>query len=127
MADQKTYRAVVPLEPDTDLDVARWLVRESFELTAAAAGLTIVDYHDDAIVSADQIPKANGRHLAHPIDHYSWREFVGVAQRPPRPETDPVCGYCQHPPHTGECTGDCPPWWPEPSGNCGCPGPVGVK
>lgn len=127
MADQKTYRAVVPLEPDADLDVARWLVRESFELTAAAAGLVIVDYRDDGAVPATRIPKSNGKHLPHPIDAYTWHEFVGTAERPARPSATPVCGYCQHHPHTaGECAGDAPPWWPEPQA-CGCAGPAGIK
>lgn len=131
MADQKTYRAVVPLEPGADLTTARWLVRESFEQTAAAAGLVIVDYRDDTMVPADQISVANAKHLDHPIDFYEWHEFVAVAERPAPVPTDPVCGYCAHPPHAaGECTGSIPDWQlpegadPQP---CDCLGVAGLK
>lgn len=109
---QKRYRAIIPTEPDTDLDLLRWLTRESFELRATDDGLVIVEYQDEGTVPHALIPPANAEHLDHPIEHYTWREFTALAVRPDPAPADPVCGYCQHPPHgPGECEQPAPTWF----------------
>lgn len=123
---QKTYRRVIPTLPSLpaeDLDTLRWLTRESFELTAAADHLVVVEY-SEATIPAAKIPADNAKHLARPIRDYVWREYVAVVQRPAPTATDPVCGYCPHPPHAaGECQGTEPTWClPEDAtpGRCNC-------
>ncbi|QYW07674.1 hypothetical protein SEA_QUINCYROSE_25 [Mycobacterium phage QuincyRose] len=73
----KNYRTVVPLEPGVDLELARWLARESFERAAENMGLTIVDYGEREVPWTDLPPKA-AEHLARPADEYTWFEFTGV-------------------------------------------------
>lgn len=111
--DVKSYRRVIPVLPSlpaADLEVLRWLTRESFEVTAAAEGLVVVEWSESEVPAAD-IPESNGEYLARPITEYVWREFTAVARRPDPVPVDPVCGYCPHPPHrAGECTEPGPQW-----------------
>ncbi|QXO13951.1 minor tail protein [Mycobacterium phage Illumine] len=79
MAYTKSYRTVVPLEPGVDLDVARWLARESFERAAGNMGLTIVEYAEREVPWTDLPPKAT-EHLALRADEYTWFEFTGVGE-----------------------------------------------
>ncbi|AEK07986.1 hypothetical protein ANAYA_27 [Mycobacterium phage Anaya] len=81
MAYTKNYRTIVPLEPGVDLDVARWLARESFERAAGNMGLTIVEYAEREVPWTDLPPKA-AEHLARHADEYTWFEFTGVGSIP---------------------------------------------
>ncbi|QFG09218.1 hypothetical protein SEA_EFRA2_26 [Mycobacterium phage Efra2] len=81
MAYTKSYRTIVPLEPDADLDLARWLARESFERTAGNMGLTIVEYAEREVSWLDLPPKA-AEHLPLRADEYTWYEFTGVGAIP---------------------------------------------
>ncbi len=121
-AQQRRYRRIIPLLPSVsaeDLAVMRWLTRESFEATAAADGLTVVDYAE-ATVPAGSIPAANKERLTRPIGDYRWHEFTALAERrtDPRPR---MCGYCPHPPHeAGTCDHPAPPWLAAEPGPCPC-------
>lgn len=111
--DVKSYRRIIPVlasVPDADLDVLRWLTRESLEVTAASDGLVVVDWSESA-VPASSIPESNREHLARPITAYVWREFVATARRPDPVPVVAVCGYCPHPPHpANDCTEPGPAW-----------------
>lgn len=98
MADQRTYRRIIPLEPGQDLELLRWLTRESFETTAANDACVVVDY-SERDVPFDEIPPEVVKRMRLPVRRYRWREYVAIAQRPDRPTPDPVCGYCPHPVH----------------------------
>ncbi len=78
MAYTKHLRSVVPVAPGDDVELLRWLTRESFETAAGNQGLTVVEYAE-AILSPDQIPPKAAEHLALPIEAYEWREFAAVA------------------------------------------------
>lgn len=78
MAYTRNYRTVVPLDPGTDLEVARWLARESFERKAAGDCLQIIEY-TEAEVGADEIPPKVGKQLPRPLTDYLWFEFSAVA------------------------------------------------
>ena len=78
MAYTRRYHTVIPLEPDADLKVTRWLVRESFERKAAGDCLIIVDY-TEATLSADDIPPKAAKQLPRPIAEYQWVSFEAVA------------------------------------------------
>ncbi|QJD50326.1 minor tail protein [Mycobacterium phage MarkPhew] len=73
----KSYRTIVPIEPGTDVEVVRWLTRESFEKTAGFDGLTIVEYTEREVPWTDLPPKI-AEHLPLRADEYDWREFVGT-------------------------------------------------
>lgn len=78
MAYTRSYRTIVPLDPGADLEVARWLARESFERKAAGDCLTIIEYTETA-VAADQIPPKVAKQLPRPLTDYQWLEFSAVA------------------------------------------------
>lgn len=78
MAYTRNYHTVIPLEPQADLEVARWLVRESFERKAASDCLHITDYSESEL-TADQIPPKAAKQLARPLTEYLWYEFSAVA------------------------------------------------
>lgn len=78
MAYIRTYHTVLPLLPDADVDVARWLMRESFELKAAGDCLTLIDYAEST-VSPDDIPPKAAKQLGRPITDYQWFGFTGKA------------------------------------------------
>uniref|UniRef100_A0AAU8GQ61 Minor tail protein n=1 Tax=Mycobacterium phage Pharb TaxID=3136626 RepID=A0AAU8GQ61_9VIRU len=75
----KTYRTVLPIEPEHDVEQARWLTRESFERKAAQHGLVIVDYRERTL-TLDEIPPKAAEHLPRPLTDYSFVEFVGTAR-----------------------------------------------
>ena len=81
MAYTRTYRTVVPLEPDDDAEVARWLARESFERKASGDCLVIIDYAEAVLDAADIPPKA-AKQLGRPLDHYRWLSFTAKATAP---------------------------------------------
>lgn len=78
MAYTRTYRTVVPLEPGADLDIARWLARESFEQKAAGDCLQIVTYAESTVATDDIPPKA-AKQLGRPLDYYQWYSFTATA------------------------------------------------
>lgn len=127
MSAARQLRTLFPQPPDTDTDVLRWLARESFELTAAAEGLHIVEYREST-VPLETIPRAAQDHLDLPIEAYTWHEFVAYAERPEAADPDPVCGYCPHPPHKANgCTEAATPWLAAPvDGGAAPPCPCAV-
>lgn len=72
------YQTVIPVEPDTDLDVLRWLTRESFENKAAGDCLHIVDYKESTL-TVDDIPPKAAKQLARPLGDYQWLKFEATA------------------------------------------------
>lgn len=78
MAYTKTYRAIIPAEPDTDLTVMRWLVRESFERKAGSDLLRITSYAEST-VPPDDIAPTVAEQLGKPIDFYQWFRFEAQA------------------------------------------------
>ena len=91
MAVTKTYRTVIPAPPGTDLEVMRWLVRESFDLKAASEGLTISDYTETELEANDLTPTSTSKQQSFasrvfeiifniaPTDAYQWFQFTAVA------------------------------------------------
>ncbi|ALF01399.1 minor tail protein [Mycobacterium phage LilPharaoh] len=77
----KSYRTIIPLEPGGDLELLRWLTRESFENTAANMGLTITEYNEREVPWLDLPPRA-AEHLPLRADEYTWHEFSAVATLP---------------------------------------------
>ena len=73
----KQYRTIMPVKPGDDVDVVRWLARESFERVAAGDFLRIVEY-TESIVPAEDIPPRNAE-LVGPLDDYQWWLFAAVA------------------------------------------------
>lgn len=78
MAYTRTYRTVIPVEPDADLEVMRWLMRESFERTAAGDSLCITDYREDEVAAADIPPKV-AQDLGRPVGDFVWFAFTATA------------------------------------------------
>lgn len=78
MAYTRTYRTVIPVDPDADLNVLRWLTRESFEVKADGDALRIIDY-TETIVPADDIPPKIGKQLGRPVTTYQWYAFEAKA------------------------------------------------
>lgn len=78
MAYTRTYRTVIPVDPDADLDVLRWLVRESFERKADGDALRMVGYTEVVVPPEDINPKI-GRQMGRPVSSYLWFRFEGRA------------------------------------------------
>lgn len=78
MAYTRKYRTVIPVEPDADLEVMRWLMRESFERTATGDSLVITDYRESE-VPADDIPPKVAKELGRPISDFRWFAFDATA------------------------------------------------
>lgn len=78
MAYTRSYHTIVPLEPGGDVDVLRWLARESFERKAAGDCLTIVDWREGT-VPANEIPPKAGKQLGRPVGDYQWFSFAATA------------------------------------------------
>ncbi|WVX89643.1 minor tail protein [Mycobacterium phage Feyre] len=79
MGASKQFSTTVPIEPDADIEVARWLARESIERTADNRGMKIHDYTETIVPAAD-IPPKMGEHLPLPIDAYVWYRFTAVGR-----------------------------------------------
>ncbi|ASR85227.1 minor tail protein [Mycobacterium phage SirPhilip] len=73
----KSYRTIIPIEPGADVEVLRWLTRESFEKAAGFMGLTITEYGEREVPWTELPPKA-AEHLPLRADEYEWREFTGT-------------------------------------------------
>lgn len=82
----RTYKTTIPYTADTDLDLLRWLTRESFEQKIAADNLILIEYteHD---VAPTAIPPAT---RAWAVEEFgaepAWREFTAEAKLPPELE-----------------------------------------
>jgi len=135
VSNQRQLRAVIPVLPDMDLDQVRWHSRESFETTAAADGLTVVDF-TESTVPVDALPTdpRTGAYLAaerldRPLAEYTFYEFVATVERPEADTSSPPCGYCGHPAHAdGKCEHPAPEWLGGPDALCtGCPGDADVR
>lgn len=77
----RRYRTIVPLEPamsEADVEVVRWLTRESFDRKAADEFLTLVEYHEGPI-PADEVPPKLAELLGRPVAEFNWWLFTGVA------------------------------------------------
>lgn len=79
MGYKRTYRVVIPVEPGTDVELLRWLTRESFERKALGDSLRLVEY-SESVVPLDRIPPKAADHLPLPLSDYEFREFVGVGE-----------------------------------------------
>jgi hypothetical protein len=93
---EKRYKTVAPIplppgvERPADLDAllaaeghpdfltARWLGRESFELTAAGDRLDLVEYHE-RIIPLDEVDPRLAEHVG-PVDGFVWFEFSGLGR-----------------------------------------------
>ena len=82
MAYTRTYRTVVPVLPDADLAVLRWLTRESFEYKAEGDALRIVSYTEDTVPAIDIPPKV-GKQLGRPVGEFAWHRFTATATNEP--------------------------------------------
>lgn len=80
MAYEKRYSTIVPLEPDTDRDLALWLARETFERKASDDMLTIVEF-DHREVPTDELPPKVEKQLGRPLTDFVWIEYTGVGRR----------------------------------------------
>ncbi len=80
MAYSKLLATTIPVEPDADLDLLRWLTRESFERTAAAEYLRLTDYTETEVPWEDIPPKV-GKQLGAPVEHFQWFRFSATAVR----------------------------------------------
>jgi len=78
VAYTRTYRTVVPVTPDADVDVLRWLARESFELKATGDGLRVVDYSESTL-PLDRIPPKAAKSLGKPLTDFVFYEFTAQA------------------------------------------------
>lgn len=80
MAYTRTYRTIVPVEPDADLRVLRWLARESFERQATGDSLRITDYQERCVPVHDLPPT---KELPKPMSAYRFYEFTATATNIP--------------------------------------------
>lgn len=133
-SQQKHVSRIIPVEPGTDLELLKWLTRESFEVTAASDQCRILSYSAGQLDAA-QIPVKVADDLPHPVEHYDWWLFTADLERVSDAATgDPVCGYCGHPPHEAhKCDQPGPDWLvpppteadPDPQpGPCRCLGDI---
>jgi hypothetical protein len=73
----RNYQTIIPLAEGEDVEVLRWLTRESFDRTAGNVGLTIVEY-SETVVPHDELPPKAAEHLAGKIEDYTWYRFDGL-------------------------------------------------
>lgn len=82
----RPYKTTIPYTADTDLDLLRWLTRESFEQKSAADNLILIEYTehdvDPATIPAATRTWAVEKFGAEP----AWREFTAEAKLPPELE-----------------------------------------
>lgn len=81
VAYQKTYRTVVPVDPDVNEDVLVWLTRESFDRKAEADSLHLITFTDLGDVAPEDIPPKADKQLGRPAKDFVWRAFEGVGER----------------------------------------------
>lgn len=79
MPYERTYKSVLPIEHGTNLEVARWLARESFEKKATADCLEIVEYAERD-VPLNEIPPKAMQQLGRPLSDFTWHEFTALAR-----------------------------------------------
>ena len=73
----KTYQAIIPVKPGSDIAVLRWLTRESFDKKAAAESLTITGYTENTLLPADVKPEA--ANSIGNLSDYLWYKFTATA------------------------------------------------
>lgn len=73
----RTYKTVIPYDDTADMDVLRWLTRESFEKKIAGDGLELVEYSEQDVDPATIPPKTQAM-----FPNHSWREFTATAKLP---------------------------------------------
>jgi hypothetical protein len=79
MAAEKRYRVLVPVEHGADLDVLRWLERESFEKTATSDSMQLVEY-SERTVPVESIDPKIVEQLGRPATDFDWFEFTGLGR-----------------------------------------------
>jgi hypothetical protein len=82
VAYTRTYRTVVPVAPDADVDLLRWLARESFEQKADGDMLRIISYAESTL-RPDQIPPKAAKSLGKPLTDFVFYEFTAQATNEP--------------------------------------------
>jgi hypothetical protein len=80
MAYTRTFSTVIPVEPGADLEVLRWLTRETFERKAELDALRIIDY-TEAEVDPDELPPKAAKQLGRPLTEFQWHRFSAVCAR----------------------------------------------
>jgi hypothetical protein len=74
----RNYQTIIPVDPDADLDVLRWLTRESFERKAEGDCLRIVEFLE-AEVAPDDLPPKAAKQLGKPLTEFQWHRFSATA------------------------------------------------
>lgn len=77
----KTLKVTSPAEPGADIEVLRWLTRESFEHRAAGLNLEIVEYTETEVESREVSSAA--REL---YPDAKWIRFEAICKYPPEIE-----------------------------------------
>lgn len=78
----RSYKTTIPYTADTDLDVLRWLTRESFELKIAADCMELVEYTEQDVDAATIPPKTRAWAVEQFGTEPLWREFTAEAKLP---------------------------------------------
>lgn len=78
MAYTKHYDRIIPVDLDADVDVLRWLMRESFDTTAEKDCVRIVEY-TEAQISPDDVSPRVAKELNRPLTDFAWWRFTAVA------------------------------------------------
>ncbi len=86
MAYAREMKTVVPVliteHTPADDETLVWLVRESFERSAAAEHLTLTDWEDCGDMDPCEVsPQTEREVLKRPATDYRWRMFTGTATR----------------------------------------------
>ena len=81
----RTWETIIPVERETtltdrDIEVMRWLARESFDRKAANEYLSIVEYRE-TIVDAEDIPPKAAKQLGRPAEDFVWFGFTAEVVR----------------------------------------------
>lgn len=86
MAYTRALKTVVPVliaeHTAADDETLVWLVRESFERSAAAEHLTLTNWEDCGDMDPAEVsPQTEREVLKRPATDYRWRMFTGTATR----------------------------------------------
>ncbi|AID58834.1 minor tail protein [Mycobacterium phage Gaia] len=77
----RTLEVIAPITPDMEVDVLRWLNRESFEIMAEDRGLMVIDY-----IETELDPKTISRESRELMPDARWVEFKVVCKYQPEIE-----------------------------------------
>lgn len=78
MAYTRKYHTIAPVEPGSDMNIFRWLVRETFERKATGDMLKIIEY-DEKKVDANDLPPKAAEQLGRPLTDFDWYAFTAIA------------------------------------------------